>query len=210
MGWQNGSDIGIWIGAVARDGIRLEIARLPYAASVADPSRLGRVEATEESRHRWIQVASPPPPRVDGRPWYEAFQLNNPALPNWLQPASSTDSLVGSPKLARPSSESIVLDQQVILDADQGRWVECVRAEAGDPLGFAANYYPLPESSVEATAYIQCKLAWKNTLQLGAWIALSFDGFDPNAASTAFLAKVIEERLFPGSEAVLPKTSAAI
>jgi hypothetical protein len=207
MSWQSGSDIGIQIQVVARDGIRLEIARLPLALD-EHAFRLVAVEATEESRRRWIQAASPPPPRVDGRPWYQAFKRDDRALPEWLQSASANDPYA-LPKLAQPSLRSIVVDQQVELAAERGRILELVREEPGNALGFAANEYPQPEDAIEVNAYIQCQLAWKHTLQPGAWIALSFDRFDPNAPSTAFLAKVTNDWLFARPDTGYPKASAA-
>jgi hypothetical protein len=208
MSWQSGSDIGIQIQVVARDGIRLEIARLPLVAVDDYAFRLIAVEPTEESRRRWLQAVSPPPPRVDGRPWYEAFKRDDRALPDWLQSASAADPYAGLPRLARPPLESIVLDQQVELAEERGRRLEFAREEPGNALGFAANEYPQPEDPVEVNAYIQCQLAWKHTLQPGAWIALSFDRFDSNALSTAFFAKVTDDWLFARPETVYPKASA--
>jgi hypothetical protein len=205
MSWQNGSDIGIQILSVARDGIRLELVRLPYAVVDENEFTLVPVVATDQSRRRWLQVASPPPPRVDGRPWNEAYNQASKS-----QIGSSTGAYAGPLKLGRPPLESLVLDQQVELESERGRTIEFVREEPGNPLGFAANEYPLPEGPIDANAYIQCQLAWKHTLQVGAWIAISFDRFDPNAPSAAFLAEVANKWLFEDpSETGSPKAVSA-
>jgi hypothetical protein len=203
MSWQNGSDIGIQILLVARDGIRFELVRLPYAMVDENEFTLVPVEATEQSLRRWMQVASPPPPRVDGRSWNEAYQASR------SQGGSSAGAYAGPPKLGRPPLESLVLDQQVELASERGRTIEFVREAPENPLGFAANEYPLPEGPIDANAYVQCQLAWKHTLQPGAWIAISFDRFDPNAPSTAFLAEVSREWLFDPPETGFPKAVSA-
>jgi hypothetical protein len=209
MSWQNGSDIGVQIDVAARDGIRLEIARLPMRVVDEGDYRLVEVEVTEASRWRWIQAASPPPPRVDGCPWYGAFGPADRTLPEWLQAPRAASPYDGLAKLARPSAETIVLDQQVELFDDRERKLEFARPAPGEPRGFPANEYPLPVGPVEATAYVQCQLAWRHPLQAGAWVALSFDRFDPNALSTAFLVKVSDAWLFGGPEAAFPKGAAA-
>jgi hypothetical protein len=102
-----------------------------------------------------------------------------------------------------------VLDQQVELGEERGRKIEFTRAEPGDALGFPANGYPLPDGPVEADAYAQLTLAWRHPLRPGAWVALSFDRFDPNGLSTAFLVKVTDDRLFGDREASYPKALTA-
>jgi hypothetical protein len=213
MSWQNGSDIGVQVLLVARDGIRLEVVRVPLQVVDEGEYTLVPVEATDASRRRWIQAASPPPPRVDGCPWYEPF-LPGRQLPDWLQPApaaadSPYDPYDGLPKLARPPAEAIVLDQQVELGVQRGRQVQFTRPAPGHALGFPASGYPLPDEPVEADAYALLELAWRQPLQPGAWIALSFDRFDPNALSTAFLVKVTDAWLFEDRETTYPKALAA-
>ena len=211
MSYQNGSDIGVQVLLVARDGIRLEVVRVPWQVVDEGEYTLAPSEATEASRRRWIQAASPPPPRVDGCPWYEPF-LPGRQLPDWLQPAkadSPYDPYDGLPKLARPPAEAIVLDQQVELDVQRGREVTFTRPDPGHALGFPASGYPLPDGPVEADAYALFELAWRQPLQPGAWVALSFDRFDPNALSTAFLVKVTDAWLFEDREATYPKALAA-
>jgi len=56
---------------------------------------------------------------------------------------------------------------------------------------------------------VQCQLAWRHPLQAGAWVALSFDRFDPNGLSTAFLARVSDAWLFERPQAASPKGVAA-
>lgn len=209
MSWQNGSDIGIQIDVVARDGIRLEIARLPMQVVDEDDYRLVPIEATAASRWQWIQAASPPPPRVDGCPWYGAFGSADRALPEWLQAPPAASPYDGIAKLGRPAAETIVLDQQVELLEDRARTLEFDRPAPGDPRGFPANEYPQPVGALEPTAYVQCQLAWRHPLQAGAWVALSFDRFDPNGLSTAFLARVSDAWLFERPQAASPKGVAA-
>jgi hypothetical protein len=52
-------------------------------------------------------------------------------------------------------------------------------------------------------------LAWRHPLQPGAWVALSFDRFDPNGLSTAFLVKVTGDWLFEDRGAGYPKALTA-
>jgi hypothetical protein len=208
MSYQNGSDIGVQVLNVARDGIRLEVVRVPLRVEDEGEYTLVPAEATEASRRPWIQAASPPPPRVDGCPWYEPFRPGR-QLPDWLQPATGDSPYDGLPKLARPPAEAIVLDQQVELGEERGRMIEFTRAEPGDALGFPANGYPLPDGPVEADAYAQLTLAWRHRLQPGAWVALSFDRFDPNGLSTAFLVRVTGNWLFGDREASYPKALTA-
>jgi hypothetical protein len=208
MSWQNGSDIGVQVLLVARDGIRLEVTRVPLRVVSEGDYTLQPAEATEASRRPWIQAASPPPPRVDGCPWFEPFRPGR-RLPEWLQPAKGDGPYDGIPKLARPSAEAIVLDQQLQLGVQRGRKIEFTRAEPGDPLGFPANGYPLPDEPLEADAYALCELAWRHPLQPGAWVALSFDRFDPNGLSTAFLVKVTDAWMFRDRETTYQEDFAA-
>ena len=185
MSWQNGSDIGVQVLLVARDGIRMEVARVPLQVVDESDYSLVPVAATESSsRHHWVQAASPPPPRVDGSPWYDAFCPGH-DLPQWLQSPPSTSPYDGLAKLTRPSAESIVLDQQVVLGVQRGRQVTFVRPAPGHAMGFPASGYPLPTEPVEVDAYAQCELAWNRPLQPGAWVALSFDRFDPSVHTPA-------------------------
>ena len=208
MSYQSGSDIGVQVLLAARDGIRLEVVRVPLRV-VNEGYTLEPEEFTEASRRQWIQAASPPPPRVDGCPWFEPFRPGR-QLPDWLQPAAGDSPYDGLPKLARPPAEAIVLDQQIELEKQRGRKIEFTRAEPGDPLGFPANGYPLPTEPVEADAWALFELAWRHHLQPGAWVALSFDRFDPNGLSTAFLVKVTDDWLFEDrDEATYPKALAA-
>ena len=198
MSYQNGSDIGVQVLLAARDGIRLEVVRVPLRV-LDEGYALEPVETTEASRRQWIQAASPPPPRVDGCPWFEPFRPGR-QLPDWLQPAAGESPYDGLPKLARPPAEALVLDQQIEREKQRGRKIEFTRAEPGDPLGFPANGYPLPGEPVEADGYALCELAWRHPLQPGAWVALSFDRFDPNGLSTAFLVKVTDDWMFRDRE----------
>jgi hypothetical protein len=209
MSWQNGSDIGVQFLLVGRDGIRMEVARVPLRVVAEYDYELVHVPATESSRFPWVQAASPPPPRVDGCPWYEAFSPGR-NVPQWLQSSpSAADPYDGLAKLTRPSTESIVLDQQVVLDAQRERQVEFVRATPGDALGFPASGYPLPTEPVEVDFYAMCELAWSCQLQPGAWVAISFDRFEPVALSTAFLVKVADAWLFEPPAHARPKVPAA-
>jgi hypothetical protein len=208
MSYQNGSDIGVQVLLVARDGIRLDVVRVPWQMVDEGEYTLAPSEATEASRRRWIQAASPPPLRVDGCPWYEPF-LPGRQLPDWLRPVTGDSPYDGLPKLARPPAEAIVLDQQVELEVQRGQEVTFTRPDPGNALGFPASGYPLPDGPVEADAYAQIQLAWRQPLLPGAWVALSFDRFDPNALSTAFLVKVTDARLFGDPKPTYPEALAA-
>ncbi len=212
MSWQPGSDIGVQVLLVARDGLRLEVAGLRLRA--VDPHNLEFPPPPKNPppfRHVWIQAASPPPPRSDGSPWYEPFgQGRN--LPSWLRSAenaASSHPYDGLPKLSRPAPHSVVLDQQVTLAFQRGRKVECVRADPGDPMGFPTDIYPLPSEPVHADFHGEHQLAWTQPLIPGAWVALSFDRFDPGALSTAFVMQVTDDWLFDPPQQPGPKAYAA-
>jgi hypothetical protein len=91
----------------------------------------------------------------------------------------------------------------------RGREVTFTRPDPGHALGFPASGYPLPDGPVEADAYALFELAWRQPLQPGAWVALSFDRFDPNALSTAFLVKVTDAWLFEDRGTTYPEVLAA-
>jgi len=212
MSWQPGSDIGIQVLLVARDGLRVEVVGLRMQAE--DPDTLRYLPSPEHPppfRRVWIQAASPPPPRIDGSPWYEPFGQGR-SVPPWLrssQAAASSSPYDGLPKLSRPSSDSVVLNQQLALEFQRGRKVECARPEPGEPLGFPANGYPQPTDPVDADFYGEFELAWARPLSPGAWLALSFDRFDPDSLSTAFLMRVSDDWLFDPPEEPGPKAYAA-
>ena len=62
MSWQNGSDIGVQVLNVFRDGIRLEVVRVPLRVEDEGEYTLVPAEATAASRRRWIQADPRPAP----------------------------------------------------------------------------------------------------------------------------------------------------
>ncbi|HEX8857601.1 MAG TPA: hypothetical protein VGC06_00655 [Actinomycetes bacterium] len=211
MSYQAGSDVGIQILLVARDGFRVEVVGLRIRAE--DPDTLRYLPSPEHAlpfRRVWIQAASPPPPRIDGCPWYEPFGQGR-SVPEWLRSSqvAASSPYDGLLKLSRPSPDSVVLSQQLTLEFQRGRKVECARPDPGEPLGFPANGYPQPTDPVAADFYGEFELAWARPLSPGAWVALSFDRFDPDSLSTAFLMRVSDDWLFDPPQRLSPKAYAA-
>jgi hypothetical protein len=211
MSWQAGSDVGVQVLLVARDGLHLEVVGLRIQAEDAFTLRyLPPPNHPPPFRRVWIQAASPPPPRIDGCPWYEPFGRGR-ELPQWLRSsqAASSSPYDGLPKLGLPSPHSVVLDQQVTLAFQRGRKVECVRPDPGDPMGFPTDIYPQPSEPVHADFHGEHELAWTRPLIPGAWVALSFDRFDPHSLSTAFVMQVTDDWLFDPPQRPGPKAYAA-
>jgi hypothetical protein len=213
MSHQAGSDVGIQVLLVARDGLRLEVFGLRVQAEEHSYTlrRLPPLQHPPPFRRVWIQAASPPPPRIDGCPWYEPFAQGG-HLPHWLlnrQATAASSPYDGLPKLGQPSPDSVVLNQQVKLEFERGRQIEITRPDPGDPMGFPANGYPQPTDPVDADFYGEHELAWARPLSPGAWVALSFDRFDPDALSTAFLMRVTDDWLFEPPQQPGPKAYAA-
>jgi hypothetical protein len=183
MSWQSGSDVGIEFLLVARDGIRFRFVGLRYRPGEYPADDTPPKQALP-ARELWIQVATPPPNRVDGSPW--DLMLSEP----------NSTSLKDMPKLTRPEPGAIVLDRRFSAPFVWGMEVEFSLAEQGDPDGFIASYYEQPKGLVGVNHYGEYTLDWTRELNEGDWVAVSFDHFDPEAHSTAFLARVTDRWLF--------------
>jgi len=203
--WQTGSDVGVQVLLVARDGIRFQFGgvRTPYHAE--PPAQ------ALPPRHVWVQAASPPPDRVDSRPWYAPYERESgvPWLVQGSDEESSSSSYKKPPKLGKPDAGTIVLDQQITAPFQWAREADFALAEVGDPMGFLSNQYEQPDGRVGVDFYGEYELAWVRPLREGAWVALSFDRFDPDAYSAAWLVRVTDAWLFRPPEQPDPKAPAA-
>lgn len=196
--YQAVSDVGVRVLLVARDGIRLEVVGLRAMADADTIRSLPLPKEPPPFRRVWIQAASPPPPRVDGRPWDEAYGGD----------AASSSPYDGLAKLSLPAPTTIVLNQQLALSLQRGMQIEVTRPDPGDPMGFPANGYPQPTEPVDVDFRGEYELGWMRPLSPDAWVALSFDRFDPDALSTALIARVTDTWLFdPPTERPPPPSS---
>jgi hypothetical protein len=164
------------------------------------------------ARYLRIQVASPPPDRVDGSPWYKGLRVYDdddgddrefdPDADGKKQ--SNVFPLEGISPFGQPPSETIMFD----------RWVRVAAVQPTEALTTAftligpdtpkilSNQFlsvPYPRPTIDG---VELKVAGVNyytegvldfTSDVGPWIALSFDGFGPpDRASTDYVVAVAE------------------
>jgi hypothetical protein len=206
MSYQSGSDVGVQILLVARDGIRFDFVGLRRPFHAEPP------EEALPDRRVWVQAASPPPPRIGGTPWYEPYTAAA-GLPAFL----SAPRFVAAPqydglqKLDKPARDTIVLDQEIKVPFQWAREADFDLAEIGNPTGFLANPYPQPRGWVGVDFHGEFTLRWATEVEPGHWVAISFDRFDPDPAvqSAAYLAQVTDAKLFGPPKGHYPKALAA-
>jgi hypothetical protein len=197
MSFQTTSDLGVEVMLAARDGIRLRLV-----------SHLRRADAEplDHPMPNWpqsLQVASPPPERVDGRRWYEPIRdLNGRPLfddeaeaDSWRRGVRFTDDCA---PLGPPALETVVLDQQVMLGFQWARAVHFSPEGGHYATGFVSGPYdqPDPGQPMGVDFYGEFELAWRHELEPDAWVAISFERFEPGRQSVEFLAKVTDAWLF--------------
>lgn len=196
MSYQSTSNLGIEVLTAARDGVRL---RLVLHLDEDDrPLQYPRPNLPQT-----LQAASPPPPRVDGRRWYEPIRdLDGRPLFSdeadrdaWKRGVRFTDDVT---PLAAPALDTIVLDQQVSLAFQWAREVSYALEGGHYPTGFISAPYHQPESGqwIGADFYGEFELAWRHELDPDAWVAISFERFEPGRESVEFLTKVTDAWLF--------------
>jgi len=156
------------------------------------------------ARYVRLQVASPPPRRVDGTLWKEGLVDSSGAPFDPAHPPADKDvvPLGGIAPLGRPDPTTIVLDRWLAVPA-----VPPIRAltrtfamgtadTAMRPLTFLS--VPYPDPSIDGTRldvagvayYCEGKLEFDRPVD-GEWIAVSLDGFfPPERASADYIVRV--------------------
>ncbi|SRR6266545_1615015 len=197
MSYQTTSDLGVEVLIAARDGIRLRLVSNLHLGDVGPP------DYPLPARPQSLQVASPPPERVDGRRWFEPIRdLNGRPLfadeadaDAWKQGVRFSDDIT---PLGPPTLETIVLDQQVMLAFQWGREVHYAADGGHYQTGFVSGPYqqPDPGQPVGANYFGEFELAWRHELEPDAWAAISFERFEPGRRSVEFLTRVSIDWLF--------------
>jgi hypothetical protein len=196
MSYQSTSNLGIEVLRAARDGVRLRlVAHLPAGDS---PPAYPRPDLPQI-----LQAASPPPERVDGRRWYEPIRDSHdrPLFADegdpdaWKQGIRFTDDVT---PLGPPAAETVVLDQQVTLTFQWAREISYTHTGGDYPNGFIAAPYTQPQQDewLGVDFYGEFELAWRHALEPNAWVAISFERFEPGRRSVEFLTRVTDAWLF--------------
>jgi hypothetical protein len=196
MSYQSTSHLGIEVLVTARDGIRLRlVSHLPDdAVPPAYPL---------PNRPQPLQAASPPPERVDGRRWFEPIRdlegrplfADEGEADSWKRGVKFADDCT---PIGMPSSETVVLDQQVMLAFGWARAIDYARGGGHYPTGFISAPYDQPPSDqhMDVHFYGEFELAWRRPLDPDAWVAISFERFEPGRQSVEFLTRVTDAWLF--------------
>ena len=197
MSYQTTSDLGVEVLIAARDGIRLRLVSNLHLGDVGPP------DYPLPNRPQSLQAASPPPERVDGRRWYEPIRdLDGRPLfaaeaeaDSWKQGVRFADDVT---PLAAPAPETVTLDQQVMLSFQWAREVSYAAGGGHYPTGFVSGPYDQPEAGrpFGADFYGEFELAWRHELDPDAWLAISFERFEPGRRSVEFLTRVTDAWLF--------------
>jgi hypothetical protein len=196
MSYQSTSNLGIEVLLAARDGVRLRlVAHLPAEASPPAYPLPNRPQS--------LQAASPPPERVDGRRWYEPIRdldgrplfADEGETDSWKRGVRFTDDCT---PLGPPALETVVLDQQVMLAFQWARQIDYAPEGGHYPTGFVSAPYDQPPAGQPMTAhfYGEFELAWRRVLDPNAWVAISFERFEPGRESVEFLTRVTDAWLF--------------
>ena len=196
MSFQSTSHLGIEVLVAARDGVRLRlVSHLPQDATPPSYPLPNRPQS--------LQAASPPPERVDGRRWYEPVRdldgrplfADEAEADSWKRGVRFTDDVT---PLGTPALETVVLDQQVVLAFQWARQIDYAPEGGHYPTGFISAPYDQPPSGQRMGAhfYGEFELAWRRELDADAWVAISFERFEPGRESVEFLTRVTDAWLF--------------
>jgi hypothetical protein len=196
MSFQSTSNLGIEVLVTARDCVRLRLAAHLPAEAIPPAYPL-------PNRPQPLQAASPPPERVDGRRWYEPIRdlegrplfADEGKADSWKRGVRFTDDCT---PLGTPASETVVLDQQVMLAFGWARAIGYAPGGGHYPNGFISAPYdqPPPDQGMDVHFYGEFELAWRRALDPDAWVAISFERFEPGRQSVEFLTKVTDTWLF--------------
>jgi hypothetical protein len=154
------------------------------------------------ARYLRIQVASPPPDRVDGSPWYKGLRVydddgsDREFDPHAAWKQSSVFPLEGISPFGQPPPETIVFDQWVRVPAvpPTAALTTAFTLIAPDKPDVPSNHFlsiPYPRPTIDG---VELKVSGVNyhtegvldfTSDVGAWIAVSFDRFWPPERASA-------------------------
>ena len=173
--------------------------RVPASAQDASPNR-------SHALYVRIQVASPPPSRVDKLPWEFGIRVNDGTEEGQpLQVAAGDDrwkrvgvfQVKGVPSLDQPAPDDVVLDRWLTVP---GHPTTLEFNGNVDHLGFISASYPQPELDERGVAqvpvgyYGEYHIQWPDPLPPSSWLAISFDRFwPPERESVEYIAQVQEE-----------------
>jgi hypothetical protein len=170
--------------------------RVPASAQEAPPNR-------PHALYVRIQVASPPPSRVDKLPWEFGIRVNDGTEAGQpLEVEVGDDSwkrdgvfqVKGIPSLDQPSPDDIVLDRWLTVPDNPTTFEFNGQV---DHLGFLSASYPQPElddsgvARVPVDYYREYDIPWLRDLPVNNWVAISFDRFwPPERESVEYIAQI--------------------
>jgi hypothetical protein len=153
-----------------------------------------------------IQVASPPPSRVDKLPWDYGIRVNDGTEDGQPFQVAAGDNtwkqhgvfqVKGIPSLDQPAPDTILVDKWLKVAEAQDNPTTLTFTDKIDPRGFLSASYPQPElgdsgeAQVPVDYYVEDSLEWPHLLSPGSWLAISFDRFwPPERESVEYLAQV--------------------
>jgi hypothetical protein len=149
--------------------------------------------------YRRIQAASPPPRRVDGRPWEFGILLNDgqelePSSPSAGWRNQSVRFVEDIASLDQPERHTIVLDKWLRVPDNP---INLPFTGEVDPLGFLSASYPQPDIGTSSVTHVlvdynaEYDLPWSTRLEPDRWVACSFDRFwPPERESVEYIGQV--------------------
>jgi hypothetical protein len=196
-----GSDAVFDFLRVCSHGVRFIFGVRPPAPSQGPPPK--RLSAL----YTRIQVALPPPDRLDELPWKFGIRVKDgeeaegtpfePVAgdPGWKE--RGVFQVKGIPPLDQPDPSTLVVDQWLTVPAAQADPTTVTFTEAVDERGFLSAWYPQPkldESGVKQVPvdyYGEYDIQWPAPLPADSWLAISFDRFSPpERESVEYIAQV--------------------
>ena len=172
--------------------------RPPTGAKGAPPKR-------PRALYSRIQVASPPPGRVDRLPWEYGIRIHDGTEDGRPFQAAGDDGwrrqgvfqVKGIPALDQPAPDTIVVDSWLRVPSAEGDPTTLTFTGEMDQRGFLSASYPQPglgdggEARVPVDYYLEQRIEWPRPLEPGSWLAISFDRFwPPERESVEYLAQV--------------------
>ena len=153
------------------------------------------------ARYVRIQVASPPPERVDGTPWHDGLVVSErrPVRSGHAPPADGrVDPLGGVAPLGQPDPETIVFDRWLAVPAVPPtqaltRTFEIDTADPSiTPLSFLSVPYPDASIDGKRLAVVGVDYYYEGTIEFdrpakNEWIAVSLERFFPPERASAEL-----------------------
>jgi hypothetical protein len=189
----------VWSGGLEyRIGLQFQLVGQPLSSSLR--------ETLEPVRNIRLQVASPPPLRLDGSRWYDGLRVTDgtedgrpfdPEDDSWRDLGVFAPEKNGPPNLRQPEPHTLIFDDMITLplvQASAQRRTATTLLRSGEPVigeadHFLSVYYETPTASGVRLTAAAVTYHTAGTLQFtgrpGKWVVASLDEFKPDDRTSA-------------------------